>query len=63
MKSYRDGRVHGYQSELTWRAWTGGIYDEGRRGQVISSYMNKTGSNAFRNGYWNKVRIEAIEIL
>ena len=22
--------------------------------------MNKTGSNAFRNGYWNKVRIEAI---
>ena len=22
--------------------------------------MNKNGSGAFRNGYWNKVRIEAI---
>ena len=62
MKSYRDGRVHGYQSELdtSERAWTGGIYDEGRRGWLYPLTMNKTGSNAFRNGYWNKVRIEAI---
>ena len=64
MKSYRDGRVHGYQSELdtSERAWTGGIYDEGRRGWLYPLTMNKTGSNAFRNGLWNKVRIEAILI-
>jgi hypothetical protein len=62
MKSYRNGRVHGYQSELdtSERAWTGGIYDEGRRGWLYPLTMNKNGSSAFRNGYWNKVRIEAI---
>ena len=62
IKSYRNGRVHGYQSELdtSERAWTGGIYDEGRRGWLYPLTMNKNGSGAFRNGYWNKVRIEAI---
>lgn len=62
MKSYRNGRVHGYQSELdtSERAWTGGIYDEGRRGWLYPLTMNKNGSSAFKNGYWNKVRIEAI---
>ena len=62
LKSYRNGRVHGYQSELdtSERAWTGGIYDEGRRGWLYPLTMNKNGSGAFRNGYWNKVRIEAI---
>ena len=31
---YREGRVHGYQVEIdpAERAWSGGIYDEGRRG-------------------------------
>ena len=31
---YRDGRVHGYQVEIdpAERAWSGGIYDEARRG-------------------------------
>ncbi|MEM9144488.1 MAG: DUF1080 domain-containing protein, partial [Bacteroidota bacterium] len=31
---YRDGRVHGYQVEIdpSERAWSGGIYEEGRRG-------------------------------
>ncbi|HOY14930.1 MAG TPA: DUF1080 domain-containing protein, partial [Saprospiraceae bacterium] len=30
---YQNGRVHGYQMEVdpTTRAWSGGIYDEGRR--------------------------------
>jgi hypothetical protein len=62
IKSYRNGRVHGYQSELdtSERAWTGGIFDEGRRGWLYPLTMNKNGSGAFRNGYWNKVRIEAI---
>ena len=62
LKSYRDGRVHGYQSELdtSERAWTGGIYDEARRGWLYPLTINNIGSKAFVNGTWNKVRIEAI---
>ena len=32
-KDYKDGRVHGYQYEIdpSPRAWSGGVYDEGRR--------------------------------
>ncbi len=31
---YNNGRVHGYQVEIdpSARAWSGGIYDEARRG-------------------------------
>ncbi|HLU94596.1 MAG TPA: DUF1080 domain-containing protein, partial [Membranihabitans sp.] len=34
LPSYRDGRVHGYQVEIdpSTRAYSGGIYDEARRG-------------------------------
>src|SRR5262245_26967706 len=36
------GRVHGYQVEIdpTARAWTGGIYDEGRRGWLVNLEKN-----------------------
>ena len=62
MKEYKNGRVHGYQSELdtSKRAWTGGIYDEGRRGWLYPLTINLEGGAAFNNGSWNKVRIEAI---
>lgn len=62
LKDYKNGRVHGYQSELdtSKRAWTGGIYDEGRRGWLYPLTINPTGGGAFNNGEWNKVRIEAI---
>lgn len=60
--SYRNGRVHGYQVELdpSDRRWTGGIYDEGRRGWLYPLTENKKGSMAFNVGTWNHVRIEAI---
>src|SRR5690625_3122580 len=34
---YRNGQVHGYQVEIdpSQRAWTGGIYDEGRRRWLV----------------------------
>jgi hypothetical protein len=62
IKEYRNGRVHGYQSELdtSKRAWTGGIYDEARRGWLYPLTINPKGSAAFNNGAWNKVRIEAV---
>jgi len=62
MEEYQNGRVHGYQSELDTsnRKWSAGIYDEGRRGWLYPLTINTQGGDAFRNGDWNKVRIEAI---
>ena len=62
LKTYQDGRVHGYQFEIdpSPRAWTGGIYDEARRGWLYPLTKNPAAQSAFRHGDWNKVRIEAI---
>lgn len=59
---YRDGRVHGYQAEIdpSPRAYSGGIYDEARRGWLYALAENPAGRAAFVNGSWNKYRIEAI---
>jgi hypothetical protein len=61
-KDYEEGRVHGYQCEIdpSKRAWSGGIYDEARRGWLYNLSRNKKGSAAFKPGEWNKYRIEAI---
>lgn len=60
--SYRDGRVHGYQVELdpSSRAWSGGIYDEARRGWLYPLASNPKARSALILGQWNTVRIEAI---
>lgn len=62
LKDYMNGRVHGYQFEIdpSSRAWTGGIYDEARRGWLYPMNYNPEGQKAFKNGEWNKARIEAI---
>jgi len=62
LKDYKDGRVHGYQYEIdpSKRAWSGGIYDEARRGWLYSMDKNPTARSAYKSGEWNKVRIEAI---
>ncbi len=62
LKDYMNGRVHGYQFEIdpSSRAWTGGIYDEARRGWLYPMNYNPEGQKAFRNGEWNRARIEAI---
>lgn len=61
-QSYRNGRVHGYQVELdpSERAWSGGIYDEARRGWLYPITGNEKASSAFKNAQWNSVRVEAI---
>ncbi len=60
--SYQNGRVHGYQVEIdpSDRAWSGGIYDEGRRGWLVSLDRNKNAQLAFKQSEWNNYRIEAI---
>lgn len=59
---YQNGRVHGYQMEIdpSARAWSGGIYDEARRDWLYIPNINPAGKKAFKNGTWNKYRIEAI---
>ncbi len=59
---YRDGRVHGYQVELdpSERAWSGGIYDEARRGWLYHLEYNPEAKQAFRHEQWNQFRVEAI---
>lgn len=53
-------RVHGYQVEIdpSDRAWTGGIYDEGRRGWLNDLKNNEPARKAFKQKEWNKFRIE-----
>lgn len=59
---YRDGRVHGYQMEIdpSSRAWTGGIYDEARRDWLYTLEYNPAAKPAYKQGEWNKARIECI---
>jgi hypothetical protein len=54
------GRVHGYQVEIdpSARAWTGGIYDEGRRGWLNDLKANELARKAFKANEWNTFRIE-----
>lgn len=59
---YNNGRVFGYQVELdpTVRAWSGGIYDEARRGWLYNLEYNPKAKTAFKQNEWNKFRVEAI---
>ncbi|MFZ4546651.1 MAG: 3-keto-disaccharide hydrolase [Bacteroidales bacterium] len=59
---YRKGVVHGYQVEIdpSKRGWSGGIYDEQARGWLYTMESNTEAKPAFKNGQWNKYRIEAI---
>jgi Domain of Unknown Function (DUF1080) len=66
------GRVHGYQVEIDPepkkdRWWSGGIYDEGRRGWLFpgplggdAKQFTEQGRKIFKQDDWNKVRVEAI---
>lgn len=59
---YRNGTVHGYQVEIdpSERAWSAGVYDEARRGWLFPLAANPAASDAFRQGGWNHLYIEAI---
>lgn len=61
LPTYQNGRVHGYQCEIdpSDRAWSGGVYDEARRGWLASLENNPEGQKAYKKHGWNKYRIEA----
>ncbi len=66
------GRVHGYQIEIDPdpkkdRWWSAGIFDEARRGWLYPGALGgeakpftDQGRKIFKQGDWNKVRVEAI---
>ena len=72
-KKFPAGRVHGYQVEIDPnkpdRMWSGGIYDEGRRGWLFpglrgsnneksKAAFTKAGQQTYKTNKWNKVRVE-----
>lgn len=59
-KKFPADRVHGYQFEIdpSPRAYTGGVYDEGRRGWLFDLKNNEAARKAFKQGEWNLARIE-----
>lgn len=55
------GRVHGYQYEIdtTSRGFTGGVYDEARRGIWLGGGISTPElASAYRPGQWNRGRVE-----
>jgi len=56
------GRVYGRQVEIdpSERAWTGGIYDEARRGWIYPLDLNENAKRAYKAEEFNHIRIEAI---
>ncbi|HEX8038467.1 MAG TPA: DUF1080 domain-containing protein [Chryseosolibacter sp.] len=61
-EDYKSGRVHGYQMEIdpSTRAWTGGVYDEARRGWLYPLEYNPAGKKAYKPRDWNNARLECI---
>ena len=65
-----ENRVFGYQAEVDPKArrWSGGLYDEGRRGWLVPAAGDAAAGAAFRDGPgaafratdWNRYRIEAV---
>ncbi|MGM1430566.1 3-keto-disaccharide hydrolase [Sphingobacterium lactis] len=56
------GRVYGRQIDIdpAARAWTGGVYDEARRGWIYPLELNEKAKTAYKQEEYNHIRIEAI---
>src|SRR5699024_51744 len=54
--------VEGLQIEIdpSSRSWTGGIYDEARRGWLYPLDLNAKSKDAYKSGEFNQLRVEAI---
>jgi len=57
-----DGVVYGYQAEIdpSPRSWSGGIYDESRRGWLAPLEGDEAARAAFRVDGWNEYVIRAV---
>jgi hypothetical protein len=61
-RTYNAGQVFGYQIEIdtSERAWSGGLYEAGRRGWLQTLEYHEPARKAFKQGEWNKLRIQAL---
>jgi hypothetical protein len=59
-KNNGKGLLYGYQYEMegSSRDWSGGIYDEGRRGWLYTPALNPKAAGTYKANQFNKVRIE-----
>lgn len=57
LPDYQNGRVHGYQVEISTNGEAGFIYDEARRGWLSTDRSNEAARAAFKDGEWNKYRV------
>lgn len=57
--NWRAGYVWGYQIEVdpTSRAWSGGLYEPGNRGWLVTLADNETAGKAFKPMDWNHFKI------
>ena len=58
-----EGRVQGYQVEIDHqpeRGWSGGVYEEARRGWLYPVDLNPSAKRAYQWNDWNTYRIECI---
>ncbi len=57
-----EGKVYGRQCEVdpTWRRWTGGVYDEGRREWLYPMQLNARAQYAYKPNQFNHYRVECI---
>jgi len=57
-----EGRVYGRQCEVdpSFRRWTGGIYDEGRREWLYPMQLHAAAQNVYKRGECNHYKIECI---
>jgi len=57
-----EGKVYGRQCEVdpTWRRWTGGVYDEGRREWLYPMQLNARAQFAYKPNSFNHYKIECI---
>jgi type 1 glutamine amidotransferase len=58
----RDGRLVGYQLEVdpSERSWSGGLYEEGRRGWLDDLEGDEVARSAFHAKDWNHYRVECV---
>ncbi|MCX5672260.1 MAG: DUF1080 domain-containing protein [Planctomycetota bacterium] len=55
---YQNGRVHGYQVEIAVGGFSGGIYDEARRGKFLNADKPTEEIRALlKENAWNKYRV------
>jgi len=55
--THKNGRVHGYQVEISTNGHAGFVYDEARRGWLSTDRDDPARRAAFKNGAWNHYRV------